>query len=65
MALCLKLDEGGAEDHRVIQLCVRMNRDPEVHQVILHHLHHELLDLCSCGRKVVLPDDLRHLLRLV
>ena len=43
MALCLKLDEGGAEDRRVIQLCVRMNRDPEVHQVILHHLHHELL----------------------
>jgi len=25
----------------------------------------ELPDLCSCGRKVVLPDDLRHLLRLV
>ena len=43
MALCLKLDEGGAEDRRVIQLCVRMNRDLEVHQVILHHLHHELL----------------------
>ena len=43
MDLWRKLDEGGGEDLRVIILGLRKNRWPEVRQVMVQHLKHQLV----------------------